>query len=173
MLHLRSWSRVRHARTTMMTALALASLVTACRDVATGPTGSQVHPFASGGAGGGGKGGTPILAGPLAGTWSGAEAWGPAPASASWVVTVNQDAANPSALLGSAVAAIDPPNSDMNGAVSSSTHIAMNFIARGGKGGSRTITADLTLSADGSTLSGPISPSPVASAPATLTIHKQ
>jgi hypothetical protein len=167
------------ARVIGVSALALALLVTACNsDQATAPAAFRTQALASGTGGGGGggvkSGAPPVVSGPLAGTWSGEEAWGPgAPFTAGWVVTVSQDAANPAALLGAAVAAIEPANSDMSGVVLSPTHIAMNFIAHGGKFGNRTSTADLTLSADGLTLSGPISPSPVITAPATLTIHKQ
>jgi hypothetical protein len=173
MSRLHASSRTLVARTIAVRALALAFLIAACNsDQATGLAAAPPRTLASGG---GGRGGAPpALSGPLAGTWSGEEAWGPgAPFTAGWVITVNQDAANPAALLGTAVAAIEPPNSVMNGVVLSPTHIAMNFIARGGKFGDRLIAADLTLSADGLTLSGPISPSPVVTAPATLTIHKQ
>lgn len=169
--------RALRARVIALSALAL--VIAACNgDQVTGPASSRTRALASGtggGGSGGGKGGAPtVVPGPLAGTWSGEEAWGPgAPFAAGWVVTVNQDATNPSALLGAAVAAIEPANADMSGVVLTRTHIAMNFIAHGGKSGNRTISADLTLSPDGLTLSGPISPSPVITAPATLTIHRQ
>jgi hypothetical protein len=87
-------------------------------------------------------------------------------------VTVKQDAAAPSALLGNAVAALDAPNFQMSGVALSPTHIVMNFFSNGGKFGTRSLSADLTLSTDGRTLSGPITPSPVISAPAILTLRK-
>lgn len=112
----------------------------------------------------------PAAAGSLNGVWAGAETWGTT-ASAGWSVTVTQSASAPTALLGTAVAALDPPNWTMNGVVLDSTHVDMNFNSTGRTG--RTQTATLVLSADGRTLSGSITPSPVSSLPATLTLTKQ
>jgi hypothetical protein len=166
---------VRHStRTyaTVLVGLVVSVLLTACgNDSMIAPASTAVVASASHGGGGGSQ--PPAAPGPFAGTWIGQESWGPgAPFVAAWTVKVTQDS-NSTALLGSALAALEPPNFQMNGVVLSTTHVDMNFTSASGKFGLNTISADLTLSADGSTLSGPIVPSPSTTSPATLTLHRQ
>jgi hypothetical protein len=168
----------------LIVCLALGGLVAACSsDPMTGPANAlPAAPNAShgggdsgGGGGGGGSGSgsgggggggggvvVPVAPGPLAGVWAGEETW--ATGVASWTVQVQQDS-NSTTLTGSAVTnivALTSPNFTMNGVVLDSTHVTMEFVTPGGKPGrtasARITTANLTLSADGRTLSGPVTP---------------
>jgi hypothetical protein len=148
------------ARASIVACLAISALATACSvDRVTTPStpASLTATLSRGGGGGGGQ--LPAAQGPFAGTWVGQESWGPGPTfAAAWTVQVTQDSGG-TALLGTAVAQLEPANRTMSGVVVSATHVLMNFRTSGGKPGiSSTLLADLTLSADGRTLSGPITP---------------
>lgn len=177
--------RLLHMHGGIIALLTLAAMITACSaDPVTGPmsqaslTPSASHGGGSGGGGGGsGSGGSgsgggggggggqlplPVAPGPLSGVWAGQETW--ETGVASWTVQVNQDSGSTS-LTGSAVTnlqLITSPNRTMGGVVIDSTHVTMFFTTPGGKPGrassARVTTANLTLSADGRTLSGPITP---------------
>ncbi|HEX5435906.1 MAG TPA: hypothetical protein VFW98_02015 [Gemmatimonadaceae bacterium] len=139
-----------------------------------GPGGGGDDGGSGGGGGGGGGGGsgsgsgsgggtqTPVAQGPLAGVWAGEETW--ATGVAQWTVQVIQDSGS-TTLSGSATTTlqlITSSNRTMAGTVLDSTHVTMNFITPGGKPGrtasARIETANFTLSPDGRTLSGPITP---------------
>lgn len=175
-ISVRTLLRSSSTRARIIACLAATVFVTACgADQAIAPANISRAPNASHGGGGGGGGVQPPAAqGPLAGTWVGLERWGPETTfTAAWTVQVVQDSVNSSGLVGTAVAALEPPDYSMGGVVQSPTHVLMNFTPMHGKFSVQsTLSADLTLSADGDTLSGSFT-SIEPGIPTTMTLTRQ